>query len=202
MSKKNSIRHPFYGEVWVPVAEEWKDLPEFEGYYLMSTQGRVKSLSRIVPHPLRCGTYTVREKILIPKHAGDSPYLYIMLCKGEKEYTKLAHRLVLETFIGPCPEGMWCRHLDNNSENNRLENLCWDTVQNNQQDKCKFGTSTEGVLGNTYKLKGRVKELYDLWKAGQHSIKELAGIFEMTVPGICYHVRKFKSSGPPKLKER
>lgn len=40
------------------------------------------------------------------------------------------HRLVLETFIGPCPDGQEARHLDGDATNNRLENLAW-TPQSN-----------------------------------------------------------------------
>lgn len=44
------------------------------------------------------------------------------------------HRLILEAFVGPCPEGMECRHLDDNKENNALYNLCWGTSLENSQD--------------------------------------------------------------------
>jgi len=39
-------------------------------------------------------------------------YLCVTLCREGKTFEFLIHRLVLETFIGPCPEGMECRHLD------------------------------------------------------------------------------------------
>ncbi len=199
MSKKNSIRHPFYEEVRVPVEETWKDLPEFEGYYQMSTQGRVKSLSRIVPHA-KYGTYTVRGKIL--KQGWDGHYFHVMLYVDTKEYTKLVHRGVLDTFVGPCPEGLWCRHLDGNAKNNRLENLCWDTPQNNQRDKLEHGTDSRDILGNSHKLRYQIGELYEMWKSDEYTTRELAEMFQVTIAAVFYHIRKFKSSGAPKLKER
>lgn len=190
MSKKDSIPHPFYEKVNVPTEETWGDLPGFEGYYQMSTQGRVKSLSRVVPHA-RWGTYTVREKILKP--SWDGHYFHVIFSKDGKEPLRLIHRLVLETFVGPCPEGMECRHLDNDPKNNRLENLCWDTERNNQHDRVANGTTSVGVLGNTHKLKNQVGELYELWKTKQHTVQELAEIFGVTTTAVFYHIKKFKA---------
>lgn len=52
----------------------------------------------------------------------------------------LAHRVVLEAFVGPCPDGMECRHLDNNPLNNSLSNICWGTPIENMADKKVHGT--------------------------------------------------------------
>lgn len=54
------------------------------------------------------------------------------------------HRLVLEVFVGPCPEGMMCRHLDGTRDNNHLDNLCWDTAKRNQADRIIHNTSCRG----------------------------------------------------------
>lgn len=52
------------------------------------------------------------------------------------------HRLVLEAFVGPCPEGKQaCHWPDPDKENNRLDNLRWDTAVENARDK----TWCEGV---------------------------------------------------------
>jgi hypothetical protein len=37
------------------------------------------------------------------------------------------HHLVLEAFVGPCPEGMECLHGDDIPDNNILSNLQWGT---------------------------------------------------------------------------
>jgi hypothetical protein len=50
------------------------------------------------------------------------------------------HRLVLEAFVGPCPEGMVGCHNDGDPLNNRLDNLRWDTPSNNERDKWVHGT--------------------------------------------------------------
>ncbi len=71
-------------------------------------------------------------------------YKKVTLSKDSKPYYKLAHRLVLEAFVGPCPEGCEGGHLDNNPSNNKLENLSWQTKSENQQQRMKFGTDNMG----------------------------------------------------------
>jgi hypothetical protein len=52
------------------------------------------------------------------------------------------HRLVLEAFVGPCPEGKEARHFpDRDPRNNRLDNLSWATRTTNQRDRDFHGTS-------------------------------------------------------------
>lgn len=70
--------------------------------------------------------------------------LYDHLGSGEHR-NYLVHQLILETFVGKHPEGMECRHLDDNKQNNKLNNLCWGTRSENQQDSLRHGT--HGGLG-------------------------------------------------------
>jgi hypothetical protein len=50
------------------------------------------------------------------------------------------HRLVLEAFVGPCPDGMECCHEDGDSTNNRVDNLRWDTHEANVRERLEhFG---------------------------------------------------------------
>lgn len=69
-------------------------------------------------------------KNILGKHG----YLYVNLTKNNKRYVKYIHRLLLEHFVNSCPNGMECRHLDNNKLNNFLGNLCWGTRSENQHD--------------------------------------------------------------------
>jgi hypothetical protein len=50
------------------------------------------------------------------------------------------HRLVLELFIGPCPDGMEACHNDGNRINNFAYNLRWDTHAENIRDSVRHGT--------------------------------------------------------------
>lgn len=44
------------------------------------------------------------------------------------------HQLVLLAFVGPCPPGLECRHLDDNPRNNRIDNLAYGTHKENGSD--------------------------------------------------------------------
>lgn len=62
---------------------------------------------------------------------------------GRKK-SRTVHQLVLESFVGQCPEGLQCRHLDGNSRNNHLANLCWGTPVENSEDRNQHGHTQRG----------------------------------------------------------
>lgn len=68
------------------------------------------------------------------KRSARRTYLYLHLWRGGKRFTRLVHRIVLDSFVGPRPEGFECRHLDGNPSNNALSNLCWGTHEENGND--------------------------------------------------------------------
>jgi len=121
------------------MSEEWRDIQGFEGYQV-SNMGRVKSLDRCYNVKSKYGVpfqRKVKGRILKPKLSSGGNYFQVYL--PHKIY-KSIHRLVLESFVGPCPKGYWTRHLDGKGLNNNLGNLCWDTPKNNVADKKKHGT--------------------------------------------------------------
>ncbi len=56
----------------------------------------------------------------------------------------LVHRLILEIFVGPCPEGMCACHFDDDPKNNALSNLRWGTPQDNTDDKIRNNQQPRG----------------------------------------------------------
>ena len=55
---------------------------------------------------------------------------------------RLAHRLVLEAFAGPCPAGLEARHLENGERrDNRPANLAWGTRREQAADRRRHGTA-------------------------------------------------------------
>ncbi|WP_082143830.1 HNH endonuclease signature motif containing protein [Nitratireductor soli] len=75
--------------------------------------------------------YRKRGKILHPGRMTEG-HLSVALGKANSH---CVHELVLLAFVGPCPPGHECRHLDGDEANNRLFNLRWDTRGNNGRDK-------------------------------------------------------------------
>lgn len=68
-------------------------------------------------------------------------YLYFRAKKvdgGRMQYGRI-HRLVLETFVGPCPPGMEACHNNGKEPDNRIVNLRWDTRSNNLRDRVRHG---------------------------------------------------------------
>lgn len=59
--------------------------------------------------------------------------------------TKIVGRIILETFVGPCPSGKECCHFpDRDPMNCRLENLRWGTSKENNYDQVLHGTRVRG----------------------------------------------------------
>lgn len=77
----------------------------------------------------------------------------VVLSRNSKRYNRKVHRLVLEAFVGPCPEGMECRHFpDRDPANNRLGNLQWGTKKENAVDRATHGTQRHGTQLHMTKL--------------------------------------------------
>jgi hypothetical protein len=77
-----------------------------------------------------------------------SQYMVVCLRGDEgkgRVLCRYVHRMVLETFVGPCPEGMLACHNDGNTANNPLNNLRWDTPAGNMADKDRHGTARRGI---------------------------------------------------------
>jgi HNH endonuclease len=72
-----------------------------------------------------------------------------------KVRTHYVHTLVLEAFIGPCPDGMECLHIDGNPSNCRLDNLRWGTRTENSADSARHGTRVQGSKVGSAKLQER-----------------------------------------------
>jgi hypothetical protein len=115
------------------VTEVWKDIPGYEGRYQASSHGNIRSLPRVEFRKDAYGghaNWSYKGRV-IKQHPGESGHLHVNL--GARN-TKKAHRLVLEAFVGPCPVGFECLHIDGNPTNNRLDNLRWGTRLENRAD--------------------------------------------------------------------
>ena len=128
------------------MTETWKPIPGFEGCYEASTHGRIRSLDRWVEYAATetrsaCRRYR-RGKVLSLVVAGKNKhYLAVSLSDANQlqHRSLLVHRLILLTFVGPCPEGQEGIHADGNSKNNRVENLRYGTHVENCQDRTRHG---------------------------------------------------------------
>ena len=142
--------------------EEWKDIDGYEGYYQVSSFGRVKSLDRYVKDTKRNCFNFVKGRIMSPSSADKKHYMQVSLSKNNKVTHYLIHRLVAQAFI-PNPNNLpQVNHKDENRENNNVDNLEWCTAEYNtnygtralrqgmSRGKTVYQYNKYGVLENTY----------------------------------------------------
>ncbi len=131
--------------------EEWKMAVGFEGFYSVSSLGRVRSEDRTIVEK----TGIVRKlkgKIITPK-ANRGGYLCLKFSREGRVIAQRVHRVVASAFLGKKPsEQHEVAHKDGNRANNRAENLRWDTRAGNFSDKLKHGTHNRGERHPNSKL--------------------------------------------------
>jgi hypothetical protein len=113
--------------------ERWLPIRGHE-HYEVSDAGRVRSKDR------RVHNYIKRGKVLkpSPRKKGERVVCYVV--NLGRDNMRRVHRLVLEAFVGPAPEGDEGCHNDGNPANNALSNLRWDSHPANMADQIAHGT--------------------------------------------------------------
>lgn len=170
--------------------EEFRDIKGYEGFYQISSLGRVKSLSR-----LNSVGSLIKEKIL-KSNIGSHGYLLVGLHKNSKRKTKNVHQLVAIAFLGHEPnghKGLVTDHKDNNPLNNNKSNLQLITNRENASKDQKNGSSKYigvcwskdkgkwesqiSINGKTKKL-GRFNNELEASEVYQKELKTLTLIFK------------------------
>lgn len=109
----------------------WKEVPGYEERYLVSDEGEVYSLPKIV----KCSRLQHRKgKYLKPGLRGNKgpKYKFVALVdEFGKEHRESVHRLVALAFLDNPNNLPEVNHKDENSLNNRVENLEWCDRQYN-----------------------------------------------------------------------
>lgn len=118
--------------------EIWKDIPNYEGMYMISNHGKVKSMN--------FNHQKGNERVLKPyPNTGG----YLMVDLGRKRAQKV-HRLVAATFIGDITD-LVINHKDFNRKNNHVSNLEIITLAENNThsflDKNKKGLYSSKTIG-------------------------------------------------------
>lgn len=118
--------HDYSDEVWRPVVG-------WENFYSVSSYGRVRRTD-----PRKGARSFGRCRKLTVSNA----HVVVSLNRPGAQRVYLVHRLVLEAFIGPAPDGYECCHNDGNGLNNALSNLRWDSARANARDRVRDGATT------------------------------------------------------------
>lgn len=153
-------------------AEEWRIIKDFPDY-AVSDMGRVKR---------------IKGNILNGSKNTNGYILVVLICNGIRK-SKLIHRLVLENFIGPCPDNHQCNHKDGIKQNNSLPNLEWVTRSENMRHSYGMGLHPlrSGQENHNAKLKNNEAWLIKkLLSSGKIKQKIIAKMFRVTPETISY----------------
>jgi NUMOD4 motif/HNH endonuclease len=170
--------------------EIWKDVVGYEGLYMVSNKGRMKSLNRF-----RADGISVKGRVLKLQTCKDG-YYKLNLSKDGKKKTFRVNRLVALSFIDNPLDLPVVNHKDGDKKNNEVVNLEWCTVSENT----KHGFDKLGRVGNNG---GMNKVVSQLDKSSNHIIKTFNSIHEasreigVTVQAIsgCLNGRSETSGG-------
>lgn len=118
-------------------SEMWLPAPGFDGYYEVSSLGRVRRSG----HPNK----GARVGHVLKPGATSGGRQMVVLRKDGKSHAKLVSRLVCEAFHGPPPcDRPQAAHGDGNVLNNAAQNLRWASAVENMADTIAHGTRSWG----------------------------------------------------------
>lgn len=152
--------------------ETWLPVVEFE-LYEVSNKGRIRSY------------FTAQPRMLKPSvdEFGYSKYRFY---RNGTQHSRQVHRVVLEAFIGPCPEGMIACHGPKGPRDNSLENIYWATLSDNLgRDKRRDGTMQCGERhGQAVLTAAQVSEIRSHPEMSQRALAKAYGVGKTTIGHI------------------
>lgn len=118
-----------------PPAEVWRPVPNTSRRYSVSSQGRLRREEYQRPSKYWWATSRVEPVRLLTLGVDRDGYRRAVVHFNDGRRPVYVHRLVLEAFVGPCPDGMEACHNNGVQDDNRVENLRWDTHLSNIIDR-------------------------------------------------------------------
>jgi hypothetical protein len=155
---------------------ETRPIPSTIGY-AASRCGKILSYHRLEPFELKQANHRQGYKAVSVKTT-----------QGIK--TRLVHRLIMEAWIGPCPEGCVTNHKNGIKQDNRLENLEYCTQSENMAHSYGYGLSPKPptTRGSECRLSKLTEEKVLAIRASTDRkpgyLKRLAAMYEVTAPTV------------------
>jgi len=144
--------------------EIWKDIPGYGDFYMASNLGRIKVKKRKIKKLCvlhnKIVEQTYKERILNPSKIDKYGHMSVHFGVNKEKFNVLVHRLVLFAFVGLPENGYEACHNNGIANDNRIENLRWDTHANNNVDRKKHGNYPTGKDHPMYgrKMSNELKE--------------------------------------------
>ena len=157
--------------------EEWRWIPGYEGMYMVSSIGNVRSHKR------------KKWKIMIPTLT--KGYKTVPLQIGPKDFKRwYVHRLVCLAFIPNKNKKPSINHKDSNRLNNHISNLEWVTPKENTAHMIKNPAKNVFLGCRNPKSKLSEKQVLEIKSLiNKKNGYELARMFNVT-PRVIYQIRK------------
>lgn len=163
------------------MSERWVPVVGYEGFYQVSTLGRVRALPREVTH--YTGAVLQRAGRILKGCVTSKGYVRVSLCRDGKMKSVSVHSLVAAAFKGPRPKGALVRHLDGDSTNNAERNIAYGTSKQNSEDMMRHGRVLRGERHGKAKLTDAdVQRMRDL--RSKCTYAELAKLFSVSVAQV------------------
>jgi hypothetical protein len=148
--------------------EEWRPIPDTDGWYDASTHGRIRSWlkhrglgRRDIPRILKAWN-------------GGHGYLAVGICVPHQPQRRAkVHSLICKAFLGPRPEGYQANHIDGNRSNNHISNLEYVTPSEN----IRHARDVLGGLGNQTLTREQALEVITYLTQGKFTQGEIAAMF-------------------------
>jgi hypothetical protein len=128
--------------------ERWLPVVGLDGFYEVSSLGRIRGISRRVP--FKNSTRGVPGTVIKPQRFPGS--MRCALKRDGRAYPVKVHRVVAAAFIGVCPSGEEVLHGDGDFTNNAVTNLRYGTRIENAEDARRHGTIARGERQGSAKL--------------------------------------------------
>jgi hypothetical protein len=117
----------------VMFTEEWRAVPGWDGFYSVSSFGRVRSESRQIIDSN--GDFRKYKCRILKPCADKDGYLKVRLSKDDVQKKLSVHHIVLAAYHGPRSSGLMARHLNGKPNDNSAQNLAWGTALENKRDQ-------------------------------------------------------------------
>jgi hypothetical protein len=173
------------------IHEEWRDIPNYEGFYQVSDQGRVRSCDRYVKSPRLLHTDQFRKSQLISMCPDKDGYLGILLHKEAKRKSCKVHCLVMLAFEGERPNKYDINHINGIKNDNRFVNLEYCTSSENRLHAFRIGLQPQGEKHPHAKfIDADIIKIRNLYALGGITHKEISEMYGVSRAAISYIIRR------------
>ena len=149
-----------------------KDIEGYEGFYKITSLGRV---------------WSCRRKKWLKICVDGKGYPMISLSVDGNDRSIKIHRLVAKAFAVNPEDKPQVNHKNGVKSDCRAVNLEWVTARENNQHACDM------KLSKVYKTSFREKVMIcKLYKRGEVTQREIADLFEITAPSVSYILKIYK----------